>query len=245
MAVAQALAENVVLHIVFSFSSGILLGIAGGVVLSRDRTSRLNQMFLGFFVGIGGHQLLDGVMTYFLIGLNDLGLASLFRDLSLAFLIIGLSFGALVALNLYYGQSVMKSNYLIIWGAFTLLLVIGGLVGDTVLLGGYYGDIPSKTRDTLGWIGITGSLVIFSLIIIGFLVLLIRGVVDKTVQQKIIGIITGFTLINVVVFFFDIAFVVPLFQEIISTPLLHFLAHLIALIGGFINVAVLWSPMRS
>jgi hypothetical protein len=245
MAVAQALAENVLLHVIFSFASGILLGIAGGVVLSRDKDLRLNQMFLGFFVGIGGHQILDGLMTYFLFGPKDIGIADLVRDFSIIFLIIGLSFGALVALNLYYGSNLFVTNNLIIWGGITSLLLIGGVIGDSVILGGYYGDQPSKIRDIFGWIGITGSIFLYSIIIIVFLSLLIRNVVDSKVQQKVMGITIGFFLINLIVFSFDISFVFPLFRDIIAIPFFHFCVHLIALVGGFITVVVLWTPIQS
>lgn len=247
MVLNQALVENVLLHIVFSSISGLLLCAAGGVVLSRDKSARLNKMFLGFFAGIGIHQILDGAMTYFLFGLEDIAVANLIRDFSIAALIIGLSFGSLVALNLYYKESLFTSRNLIIWGSLTALLIIFGVIGDYVIISeGYYGDHnPSTIREILGWIGITGSFLVFSLVIIVFLLLLVRGIVDSTVQRKIIGITIGFILINLVVFLFDIAFVFPLFLEIIAQPVLHFLVHSIALVGGIVTIAVLWSPMSS
>jgi hypothetical protein len=123
-----------------------------------------------------------------------------------------------------------------------------GILGDYVTLvgsGGYgYGDHqPSKIRELLGWIGITGSILIFSGIILVFLFLLIREVVDTRVQRKIIGITVGFILINLVVFFFDISFAFSLFGEMIAQPILHFLIHSVALLGGIITIGVLWSPM--
>jgi hypothetical protein len=245
MAVTQAFDQNVLLHIIFSSVSGILLGMAGGVVFSRDRNSRLNQMFLGFFFGIGGHQILDGIMTYFLFGPNDEQMANLFRDFSILSLIFGLSFGALIGFNLYYGSDLFTKNNLVIWAVFTIILMLGGIFGDNVSLGGYYGDQASKTRNILGWIGITGSFFLYSTIIIVFLALMVKNVVDSKVRQKLIGITTGFFLINLVVFFFDISFVFPLFRDIIKAPLYHFLVHLIAVIGGFLTVGVLWTPMRS
>jgi hypothetical protein len=129
-------------------------------------------------------------------------------------------------------------------------LIVFGIIGDYVTLvgsGGYgYGDhTPSKIRELLGWIGITGSILIYSGIIIVFLFLLVREVVDSRVQRKILGIIGGFILINAVVFFFDIAFVFPLFAQIIAEPILHFLVHSIALLGGILTIAVLWYPMSS
>jgi hypothetical protein len=241
----QVLSENVIFHILFSTISGLLLCVAGGVVLSRDKSARLNKMFLGFFTGIGVHQLLDGAMTYFLFGVKDTVIANLIRDFSIVAFIIGLSFGSLVALNLYYKESLFTSSNLLIWGSLTALLIVFGVIGDYVILGGYYGDQPSKIRELLGWIGITGSILVFSAIIVIFLFLLIRELVDITIQKKIIGITLGFVLINLVVFLFDISFVFPLFREIIAQPVLHFLAHSIALLGGILTIAVLWSPMSS
>jgi hypothetical protein len=244
LVLTQVLSENVFLHILFSSLSGLLLCVAGGVVLSREKNARLNKMFLGFFAGIGLHQLMDGLMTYFLFGQEDLSLSNLFRDLSIIALIVGLCFGSLVALNLYYKESLLSSTNLIIWGSLTLLLIIFGLIGDSVIPGGYY-DQPSKNRELLGWIGITGSILVFSAIIVLFLFLLIRDLVDSTIRQKVSGILLGFVLINVVVFFFDISFVFPLFREIIGQPVLHFLTHSIALLGGLLTVGILWSPLSS
>ncbi|MFX0123088.1 MAG: hypothetical protein ACFFAE_05580 [Candidatus Hodarchaeota archaeon] len=248
MALNQVLSQNVLLHIIFSSISGLLLCVAGGVVLSRDRSARLNKMFLGFFAGIGLHQVFDGIMTYFLFGLEDINVANIFRELSIVSLILGLSFGSLVALNLYYKETLFTSTKLLIWGSLTGLLIIFGIIGDYVTLvesGGYgYGDhTPSKIRELFGWLGITGSFLIYSGIIVIFLFLLIREVVDTRVQRKIIGITVGFILINLVMFFFDISFVFPLFGEMIAQPVLHFLIHSIALIGGILTIIVLWSPM--
>lgn len=245
MVLQQVLSENVILHILFSSISGFLLFVAGGVVLSRDKSARLNKMFLGSFTGIGMHQLLDGAMAYFLFGQKDTVIANLIRDFSILALIIGLSFGALVALNLYYKESLFTSTNLLIWGSLTALLVVFGVIGDYVILGGYYGDQPSKIRELFGWVGITGSILVFSALIIIFMFLLIRELVDTTVQKKIIGITLGFVLINFVVFLFDTSFVFPLFLEVIAQPVLHFLTHSIALLGAIMTIAVLWTPMSS
>ncbi|MFW9906051.1 MAG: hypothetical protein ACFFFH_17140 [Candidatus Thorarchaeota archaeon] len=250
MSLNQVLSYNILLHVIFSFISGLLLCIAGGVVLSRDKSSRLNKMFLGFFSGVGLHQIFDGIMTYYLFGLEDINVANIARDVSIVTLILGLSFGSLVALNLYYKETLFTTEKLLLWGSLTVVLIIFGVIGDYVTLigsGGYgYGDhTPGKIRELLGWIGITGSILIYSGIIVIFLFLLVREVVDSRVQKKILGIITGFILINAVVFFFDIAFVFPLFAQIMAVPILHFLVHLIALLGGILTIAVLWSPMSS
>ncbi|UCG00351.1 MAG: hypothetical protein JSW11_11950 [Candidatus Heimdallarchaeota archaeon] len=250
MALNQILSYNILLHVIFSSISGLLLCVAGGVVLSRDRSARLNKMFLGFFTGIGLHQVFDGIMTYFLFGLEDINNANIVRELSIVTLILGLSFGSLVALNLYYKETLFTSTKLLIWGSLTVLLIIFGIFGDYVTLvetGGYgYGDHePGKIRELFGWIGITGSILIFSGIIVVFLFLLIREVVDTRVQRKIIGITVGFILINLVVFFFDISFAFAPFSAVIAQPILHFLIHLIALLGVIITITVLWSPMSS
>ncbi|MHA2226462.1 MAG: hypothetical protein ACXAC8_14730 [Candidatus Hodarchaeales archaeon] len=244
MALNQVLSENVLLHIIFSSTSGLLLCVAGGVVLSRGRSQRLNKMFLGFFSGIGLHQVFDAIMNYFLFGPKDINLANILRDLSIISLIIGLSFGSLVALNLYYKETLFTSTKLLIWGSLTSILILFGIIGDYVTLGGYY-DQPSTIREIFGWIGITGSILIYSGIIVVFLTLLTREIVDTRVQRKIIGITVGSILINLVAFFFDVSFAFPLFREIIAQPIFHFLVHLIALIGGIITIAVLWSPISS
>lgn len=250
MTLTQVFSSNVLLHIIFSSISGLSLCIAGGVVLSRDRSARLNKMFLGFFTGIGLHQIFDGIMTYFLYGVEDINVANIVRELSIVSLILGLSFGSLVALNLYYKETLFTTRKLLLWGSLTVVLVIFGIIGDYVTLvgsGGYgYGDhTPSKIRELLGWIGITGSILIYSGIIVIFLFLLVREIVDSRVQRKILGILVGFILINLVVFFFDIAFTFPLFAQIIAEPILHFLIHLLALLGGLLTIGVLWSPMSS
>jgi hypothetical protein len=207
-------------------------------------------MFLGFFTGIGLHQIFDGIMTYYLFGLEDVNVANIIRELSIITLILGLSSGSLVALNLYYKETLFTSTKLIVWGSLTVILIIFGIIGDYVILvetGGYgYGDHePGKIREFFGWIGITGSILIFSAIIVVFLFLLIREVVDTRVQRKIIGITVGFILINLVVFFFDISFAFSQFGAIIGQPIFHFLIHSIALLGALLNIIVLWSPMSS
>lgn len=250
MALNQVLSYNILLHIVFSFISGMLLCIAGGVVLSRDRNARLNKMFLGFFTGVGLHQIFDGIMTYYLFGLEDINVANIVRELSIITLILGLSSGSLVALNLYYKETLFTSTKLLIWGSLTVILIVFGVIGDYVTLvetGGYgYGDHePGKIRELFGWIGITGSILIFSGIIVIFLFLLIREVVDTRVQRKIFGITVGFILINLVVFFFDISFAFAPFGAIIAEPIFHFLIHSVALLGALLTIIVLWSPMSS
>jgi hypothetical protein len=181
---------------------------------------------------------------------EDINVANIVRELSIVSLILGLSFGSLVALNLYYKETLFTTTKLLIWSSLTVVLIIFGIIGDYVTLvgsGGYnYGDhTPSKIREFLGWIGITGSILIYSGIIIFFLFLLVRDLVDSRVQRKILGILVGFILINVVVFFFDIAFAYPLFAQIIAEPFFHLLAHTIALLGGLLTIGVLWTPMSS
>ncbi|MHA2295831.1 MAG: hypothetical protein ACXADA_07410 [Candidatus Hodarchaeales archaeon] len=245
LALAQTLPTNVMLHILFSFVSGSLLCLSGVVVFSRNKSSRSNQMFLGFFGGIGLHQILDGIMTYFLFGPKDTVFSNLFRDFSIGFLILGLNFGALAVLTIYYGdESLFVMNKLVPWMIILVPILIGGIIGDNVLLGGYYGDQPSKTRDIFGWIGITGAFIVYSAIIALFLIFLAINVVDSTVQKKILGLIVGFLMIISVIFSFDISFVFPLFQQLIISPLAHLLVHLVALLGGLITVFVLWSPLK-
>ncbi|MFX1249311.1 MAG: hypothetical protein ACFFBQ_18110, partial [Promethearchaeota archaeon] len=113
LALNQILSENVLLHILFSSVSGLLLCGAGGVVLSRDKSARLNKMFLGFFMGIGLHQLLDALMTYFLFGPKNTNIANIVREFSIISLILGLSFGSLVALNLYYKETLFTPTKLL------------------------------------------------------------------------------------------------------------------------------------
>ncbi|MFX0152430.1 MAG: hypothetical protein ACFFAJ_16705 [Candidatus Hodarchaeota archaeon] len=246
MALLESLEPNVLLHIIASSVSGFVLGVAGGVVFTRKKDSRLNQLFLGFFVGIGLHQIFDAGMTYFHIGLNDIDVSNLLRDFSILFLILGLNFGALAVLTIYFGdQSLFKANRLVPWFIIVGLLVLGGILGDNLLLGGYYGDQPGKQRELIGWLGITGAFIVYSAIIVLFLVLLIIGIVDRTVQKKFVGLIAGFLMIITVVFCFDISFVFPLFQEIIKNSFGHLLTHAVALLGALITVIVLWSPMKS
>ncbi|MFX0183080.1 MAG: hypothetical protein ACFE95_08370 [Candidatus Hodarchaeota archaeon] len=245
MALLISLETNILLHIILSSISGLVLGIAGGLVFTRKKEERLNQLFLGFFVGIGLHQILDAGMTYFLFVLEDIDVSNLLRDFSIIFLIFGLNFGALAVLLIYYGDQSFFNIYRIVpWFVIVGLLALGGILGDNVLPGGY-GHQPGKQRELIGWIGITGAFIIYSIIIVLFLVLLFVGVVDKTIQKKFLGLISGFLMINAVVFCLDISFIVPLFQQIIMNNLTHVLVHVIALVGGLITVVVLWSPMKS
>ncbi len=233
-------------HVIFSIFSAILIQIAAILILSRNKHSKTNQFFFAFLTGVGLHQFFDALMVIGIIILNNNTFANFFKDLSISALIVGLSFGALAVLLIFYGEKILAQNIQIGWWIFTLVFTLLGVLGDyvkTATTSYYY--IPGKTRTEIGWIGVLVPVVVFTAIILIYLAMLSIQAVEPALKKRLILMLIGFIFIIAIVMLFDTAFVNPSFAQFISDNIRHFIAHLIAIIGGFILVYAVWNPLKA
>ena len=222
------------LHVVFSISSGLLLIIAGAYLLYRKKESMISRFFSLFYMGLGLYQIFDGVFTFFYFISKNLFLANLSRDLSLMSLVAGLNFGALSVLVIYYGQEkVFQKQLLLGDGILLLFMFLGAVFGD------YSTEFVPKVRTPFGWIAIIGAFILFSFILVAFIILLMKNSV-VAVRNKLLQLLVGYLILVITLFAFDISFLITDIQVyILANPYYHFLMHVVALLGGFIMLLTL------
>ncbi|MHA2362690.1 MAG: DUF7282 domain-containing protein [Candidatus Hodarchaeales archaeon] len=242
------------LHIIFSFLSGIFLIVIGLMNLSRNFKNRLNQVFLGFYAGIGNFQIFDALLVFSDVGVS-LQVNNLLRDISIASLIIGLGFGVLGVLIIQYGEDFIFQKNIVFTSLITIMiLLIVSLLGDDIGIstnsGGTYGDAGAGAhtatfRNEYGWLGITSSFVLFSGIIIYSLFTLLRKA-ERDLKIKLLRILIGFTLAISMLFLFDIAFVFEFVQKgFMGDFFIHILGHLGVVIGNLLILSAYWTPLKN
>lgn len=245
-------------HVVLSSVSGIIFLIIGCIALLRNRNNRLNQISLGFFAFPGSYQIFDALLVFYGANPNsDINVLNLLRDISIGALIIGLAFGALVSLIISYGENVIFNK------KFLIIYIIGVLV---LLLGGIFGDFISKeiasnemlpilaianssnvyieiNRNAIGWIGISGSFILFTSIIMYELIILLRETSDIILRKKILSLLIGFLLSISILFLFDISFAFSFIeQNLLGIFELHFLMHLGVILGSLLVLSAFLTP---
>ena len=229
-------------HILLSPLSGILLVIAAVFVLLRDPKYRINQYFMVFLAGLGLYQIFDGFMyqALFIDGNNEL--SNLLRDLSLASLIIGLSFGAIASITIYYGEEYFSSPTRIVPALLgVVVLILGSVFFDSTRLT----PERTQTRDVIGWAAMLATFLVLGTLIVLYPIKLLQNVVDPNVQTKIKQLAIGLFLIIFVLFLFDIAFVVTLILTLVANDFIHLVVHLLVLGGAVVCVKVLSEPLQS
>lgn len=240
------------LHIILSILSGVVLISVGLINITRNFSIRLNQIFFVFFLFIALYQIFDALLVYLGINSDNLVLNTV-RDLSILFLVLGLAAGAFSGLMIHYGEDIFfEQRNLGIGLAIILSLLILGLLGDSVMIdesgsGGAYGGSGAHIatdRSPIGWIGITGSFLIFSGIIVYTLVTLLPKV-DNQLKTRILRLLAGFLLAIILLFLFDVAFAFEFISEgFMGDSIFHFLMHETIVLGVLFVLSAFWTPVK-
>jgi membrane-bound metal-dependent hydrolase YbcI (DUF457 family) len=229
-------------HIFSGLLTGLLLILVGLITLSRNKNNRVNQAFLGFFVGLGLHFGLDSTLFIF----QELPIESLnlLRDLSLLCLILGLSIGAFATVIIHYGEgSVINPRVLIPWTLGTLLSAFLGIINDTLKSGDHHAEAHFEyNRSLLGWIGITGIAIVFSLLIVYNLLILIRES-ETDFRLRLLKMISGFILIIVLTLTFDTGSAIDILEVLTEDLIVHLSMHLGIIIGSIVILNAFWTPL--
>jgi hypothetical protein len=231
-----------ILHIIFSFISAFILVLVGIINFTRNKTNKLNQIFLGFYLFIGLFQFFDALLI--LLGTDiEIQFANLIRDFIITSLILGLAFGVLGVLLIYFGENFVFSKNTVLFELSSLsILLIISLFSDSVnvVSGGIgYGSLGAHvqpTRTELGWI-IISSYYLLSLTII--IVVLGKLLMDKNTEpelkNKLLRLLLGLVLSISFLLIFDLSFAI---QEIVNIVLnnyiIHFFAHAVIVLGALL-----------
>jgi hypothetical protein len=238
------------LHILLSILSGLVLIGVGILNVSRNRTVRLNQIFFAFFVFIALYQIFDALMVYLGASSDNLVL-NLVRDLSIASLVLGLGAGALSGMMIHYGEDIFFEQRNLLTGlAIVGILIFLGILGDSSNIsggGGLYGGSGTHaeiSRDAIGWIGITGSFIVFSGILIYTLITLLPKI-DSELRSRVIRLLLGFIFVIGLLFLFDIAFEFEFVsQGFMGDSIMHFLMHEVIVLGVLFVLSAFWTPLK-
>ncbi|MFX0211026.1 MAG: hypothetical protein ACFFDT_33920 [Candidatus Hodarchaeota archaeon] len=229
-------------HIFSGLLTGLLLILVGFITLSRNKNNRVNQAFLGFFSGLGLHFCLDSILFIF----QELPIESLnlLRDLSILFLILGLSIGALATIIIHYGEgSIINPRVLIPWTLGTIFIAFLGVINDSLKSGDHHADAHFEyNRSLLGWIGITGIAIVFTILIVYNLLILIRDS-EKDFRLRLLKMISGFILIIVLTVAFDTGSAIEILEVLTENLIIHLSMHLGIIFGSILILNAFWTPL--
>lgn len=229
-------------HIILGTISGFIFITVGLLNLVRHRRNRIDQIFFGFFAFIALSQIFDALLVWFSASSVDEALLNLLRDISLVSLLLGLGCAAFTGTILHFGEErVFSRKYLMFEGVLTGLILFLGIFGDYMTseeqsgTGGLHFAIE---RDILGWTGISGAFLIFSLIFLISLISLIPSA-ERDLKISLLKLITGFVLSVPVLFLFDISFAVPFVrQRLVEDYLINFVMRFAIVLGA---LSVFWA----
>lgn len=238
------------IHSTLNLVSGFLLIIIGIIAILRNKKARTNQFIAGFFFSLAVYEFFDGFTAAFHKD-PSLDLLNGLRDVAIAFLILSLSFALLTVLVINYGENViLKPERLIIGGGVVAAFIVLGILGDSQqgMMG--MGDGMAMNmivnRNELGFIGITGSILFFSTLIIILLLVPIKNIDDDAAKSKLMQLFSGFLLIITVVFILDLRLIIPeIGTVIIQNDWFHILLHVILFTGELIILRVFWIPLNA
>lgn len=248
-------------HVVLSSISGIIFLIVGIIALFRDKNNILNQIACGFLGFPGGYQIFDAILVYYSASSTaNLEILNFLRDISILFLIIGLAFGALVSLIIRYGvDAVLTKKFIFSGGVLVVVLLLGGIFGDAIIkeinpaestqpglfIASSTGEYAEPSRNMFGWIGITGSFILFTAIILYELVALIRETTEVVLKNKIIRLVIGLVLSISLIFLFDISFAFDIVRQgFIGIFVIHFLMHIGIIVGSLLVLSAFYNPQH-
>lgn len=242
------------IHYITGFASAILLLIVGLLMLSRNSSSRVNQLLFGFFAGYGLFETIDATMAFIASQKSfDTDLINLLLDLELIAVIIGIAFAGLAILVIRYGQStVLAMNNLALWGLGTIVFAASAVIGNsyrphdlTVQPGNVHAHFHIEIiRDALGWIGVLGAVIFFTGIIVFVLFQLIRDKdLDSETKSRLKRLLIGFILIIGMVVSLDFIVItqnsiIPGLSALIADNVTHSLFHVFIFLG---ELLILWS----
>ncbi|MHA2339003.1 MAG: hypothetical protein ACXACX_16985, partial [Candidatus Hodarchaeales archaeon] len=130
------------------------------------------------------------------------------------------------------------------------ILIFLGILGDSSNIsggGGLYGGSGTHaeiSRDAIGWIGITGSFIVFSGILIYTLITLLPKI-DSELRSRVIRLLLGFIFVIGLLFLFDIAFEFEFVsQGFMGDSIMHFLMHEVIVLGVLFVLSAFWTPLK-
>lgn len=261
------------IHSLLNTVSGLFLIIIGGIVLQRNKSNRLNQLLALFFWALAIFELFDGFTVAFRAD-PSIGFLNTLRDVAVIGLLLSLGLAFLASMILNYGEnSVFKIERLLLLGILLGVAIIGGLLGDlipeAVWHGGHAHFHTAVDRELYAFLAVTGSIVLFSAIIIYSLLSIVRQTEDA-VKRKLRRLLIGFSLMFLIILVFDLSFFVTELRNIIlnssdilsfltflptvdilgvtidfQANLFHILLHVVLFIGELFVLAAFWTPVES
>ena len=228
----------------FSALLHILLGI---LILKRNKSNHISQLLAGTFFGLGVYQFFDGLIIT--VQIDFPGWLDLIRDLSTITLILSAEFAFLAILIVMFGeQKVFNRINFIWWPLLNIIVLYLGITGDHIIRAGpnknngFHLDIA---RSLMGWITITGTLVILSTITIIIFLIQIHKSRGKF-RSKTFYFIFGYALIILNILIFDLAVFIELLNSLIANNVFfHVNIHFFLITGEILVISTLISPLRS
>lgn len=228
-----------------NYVSALLQVIMGIFVLKRNPGNHISQLLAGTFFSLAGYEFFDGFLIT--VQLDFPGWLDAIRDLALISLIISalLAFSAIILV--VYGEKVVYNRtYVIIGILIAIILLYFGVLGDHIIASGpnkkngFHLDIA---RSLMGWLAITGSLIILTVVTVLILLKQIKNTKGK-LKLKITYFVFGYTLIILNILIFDLAVFVELLNSIIANnTAVHVMIHFLLGSGEILVVSTFLSPL--